>query len=105
MTETTSIVLLQNGVGAEEPLHESFPANTIISAVVWTGAKVLAQGHVEQFNREALTIGVDWNEKLGKGNEEEQKRLDRLVKVLKAGGGECNVVDDIQSERWVKVIW
>lgn len=105
MTETTSIVLLQNGVGAEEPLHESFPANTIISAVVWTGAKVLAQGHVEQFNREALTIGVDWNEKLGKGNEEEQKRLDRLVEVLKAGGGECNVVDDIQSERWVKVIW
>jgi 2-dehydropantoate 2-reductase len=105
MTDTTSIVLLQNGVGAEEPLHESFPENTIISAVVWTGAKVLAQGHVEQFNREALTIGVDWNEKLGKGNEEEQKRLDRLVKVLKAGGGDCNVVDDIQSERWVKVIW
>lgn len=105
MSDTTSIVLLQNGVGAEEPLHESFPENTIISAVVWTGAKVLAQGHVEQFNREALTIGVDWNEKLGKGNEEEQKRLDGLVEVLKAGGGECNVVDDIQSERWVKVIW
>jgi 2-dehydropantoate 2-reductase len=103
--EKTSIVLLQNGVGAEEPLHEAFPGNTVISAVVWTGAKVLDQGKVEQFNREALTIGVDWKEKLGKGNEVERERLDRLVSVLKAGGGECNVVDDIQSERWVKVIW
>lgn len=103
--EKTSIVLLQNGVGAEEPLHEAFPENTVISAVVWTGAKVLDQGKVEQFNREALTIGVDWKEKLGKGNEVERERLDRLVSVLKAGGGECNVVDDIQSERWVKVIW
>jgi 2-dehydropantoate 2-reductase len=109
--EKTSIVLLQNGVGAEEPLHEAFPGNTVISAVVWTGAKVLDQGKVEQFNREALTIGVDWKEKgskegsQGKGSEEERQRLDRLVSVLKAGGGECNVVDDIQSERWVKVIW
>jgi ketopantoate reductase len=48
---------------------------------------------------------VDWKETLGKGNEVERERLDGLVEVLKAGGGECNVVDDIQSERWVKVIW
>lgn len=32
--EGTSIVLLQNGVGAEEPLHQAFERNTIVSAVV-----------------------------------------------------------------------
>lgn len=99
----TAIVLLQNGVGAEDPLHEAFPNNTIISAVVWTGARNLETGVVEQFNREALTIGVDWNSKLDKTAE--QAKLDELVKILQAGKGDCNVVQDIQSERWVKVIW
>lgn len=36
MKKNTSVVLLQNGVGAEEPLHKAFPGNTIISAVVST---------------------------------------------------------------------
>lgn len=34
ISSETSIVLFQNGVGAEEPLHKAFPQNTIISAVV-----------------------------------------------------------------------
>jgi ketopantoate reductase len=99
-------VILQNGVGAEAPLHEAFPGNTVISAVVWTGGRILDNGVVQQFNREGLTIGVDW--KKGESEEErrkEQDRLDVLVGLLQAGGGDCTVVDDIQSERWVKVIW
>jgi 2-dehydropantoate 2-reductase len=126
ISSQTSIVLFQNGVGAEEPLHEAFPQNTIISAVVslipknpasqrnnsseprshpqvWTGGKVISNGVVQQFNREAITIGVDWTESNEKSVEKE--RLDRLVKALEAGKGDCTVVEDIQSERWVKVIW
>ncbi|WVQ83440.1 hypothetical protein IAT38_005581 [Cryptococcus sp. DSM 104549] len=107
ISPSTSIVLLQNGVGAEAPLHASFPGNTIISAVVWTGGKVLPNNEgVEQFNREGLTIGVDYKE--GESEEEkkeEKKKLEELVGWLTAGGGDCTVTDDIQSERWVKVIW
>ncbi|KAK4687482.1 hypothetical protein P7C73_g2632, partial [Tremellales sp. Uapishka_1] len=107
ISNSTAIVLLQNGVGAEEPLHESFPTNSIISAVVWTGGRVLPEedglAGVEQFNREGLTIGVDYSPKLQKSVEEE--RLDTLVGMLEAGGGDCIVTQDIQSERWVKVIW
>ncbi|WRT65321.1 uncharacterized protein IL334_002264 [Kwoniella shivajii] len=100
----TSVVLLQNGVGAEEPLHESFPETTIISAVVWTGGKALSAGEgVEQFNREGLTIGVDYKEDGDKSKEDE--KLDKLVGWLQAGKGDCTVTKDIQSERWVKVIW
>ncbi len=99
----TSIVILQNGVGAEAPLHAAFPDNTIISAVVWTGGRIVGDGKVEQFNREGLTIGVDWRD--GGDKAEEQQRLDGLVSILQAGGGDCNVVESIQSERWVKVIW
>ncbi|OXH21286.1 2-dehydropantoate 2-reductase [Cryptococcus neoformans] len=104
ISPATSIVLLQNGVGAEVPLHESFPNNTIISAVVWTGGKTLPDNDgVEQFNREGLTIGVDYRE--GGDKKEEDEKLETLVGLLEAGGGDCTVTKDIQSERWVKVIW
>lgn len=103
----TSVVLLQNGVGAEEPLHASFPSTTIISAVVWTGGRTKpsegGQVVIEQFNAEGLTIGVDYRQ--GGDAAEEDSKLDRLVKVLEAGGGSVTVTKDIQSERWVKVIW
>ncbi|WVR04160.1 hypothetical protein IAU60_001159 [Kwoniella sp. DSM 27419] len=100
----TSIVLLQNGVGAEEPLHASFQDTTVISAVVWTGGKALPSGDgVEQFNREGLTIGVDY--KQGGDKQAEDAKLQKLVGWLEAGKGDCTVTEDIQSERWVKVIW
>lgn len=107
ISSQTSIVILQNGVGAEAPLHESFPSNTIISAVVWTGGRVAppknGQPGVENFNREALTIGVDYAESGDRAAED--AKLESLVSLLRKGGGECNVVKDIHSERWIKVIW
>lgn len=58
---------------------------------------------VEQFNRESLTIGVDYRE--GGDGVEEDAKLEGLVTVLRAGGGQCDVVREIQSERWIKVVW
>lgn len=109
ISSSTSIVLLQNGVGAEEPLHASFPNNTIISAVVWTGGRALPEkdgkAGAEQFNKEALTIGVDYATEDAHRRKEERSRLDKLVEYLKAGKGDCTVTEEIQTERWIKVIW
>lgn len=58
---------------------------------------------VENFNREKLTIGVDYRE--GGSKEEEDEKLAKIVEVLEAGGGSCERVESIQSERWIKVIW
>jgi 2-dehydropantoate 2-reductase len=106
---STSIVLLQNGVGAEAPLHDSFPDNTIVSAVVWTGGKALpekdGQSGAEQFNREGLTIGVDYRNEDSTTRKEEKAKLDKLVSWLEAGKGDCTVTEEIQTERWIKVIW
>lgn len=104
VSPSTTVVLLQNGVGAEVPLHESFPGNTILSAVVWTGGRPLPAGDgVEQFNEEGLTIGVHYRD--GGVKEEEDRRLSELVGMLEGGGGSCTVTGDIQSQRWIKVIW
>ena len=102
ISSETSIVLLQNGVGAEVPLHESFPGNPIISAVVWTGGRILPDG-VEQFSTEGLTIGVDH----GKDGEKEGdfEKVKTLVGWIEKGGGHATITRDIQSERWIKVVW
>ncbi|ORY30758.1 6-phosphogluconate dehydrogenase [Naematelia encephala] len=101
----TSIVLLQNGVGSEDPLHQHFPNTTIISAVVWTGAKALKPAGAEQSNQERLTIGVDYSSSDTAIRAAEDKDLSRIVAYLRAGKGECEVTKDIQSQRWIKVIW
>lgn len=102
-------------MGGEAPLHAAFPNTTVISAVVWTGGKVLPDSEdgravISQFNKEGLTIGVDYREaQPGEaregGKKEEDEKLQRLVGLLQKGGGTCTVTEDIQSERWVKVIW
>lgn len=110
ISATTSVILLQNGVGAEDPLHQSFPPNTIISAVVWTGGRTLPESNrkagVKQFNREGLTIGVDYAEgRDDEGKKLDDERLEKVVEWFKAGKGSPTITKDIQSERWVKVIW
>lgn len=70
---------------------------------VWTAAQFLENGVVEQFNREKLTIGVDWNTNLPP--EVERARLEEFAQLLRAGKGTCEVKEDIQSERWIKLVW
>ena len=60
-------------------------------------------GVVQQFSREGLTMGVNWNSNLPA--DDERKRIGELVGILRAGNGHCDVTDDIQSERWVKLAW
>lgn len=108
MSYQTSIVLLQNGVGNEDPLHAAFPNSTIISAVVWTGGKAVPTGEdgvttFQQFAAEGLTIGVDYAEGLDRATE--RAKLDRLVEWLRAAGSDITPTEDIQKERWIKVIW
>lgn len=100
-------MLLQNGVGNEAPLHSAFPYTTIISAVVWTGGKVLPSEDgvpgVAQFARESLTIGVDYTP--DQKREDEDRKLKVLCDLLALGNSDTVQTTDIQSERWIKVIW
>ena len=107
ISSSTSVVLLQNGVGIEPPLHDAFPQTSILSAVVWTGGKMLPEQNgvpgVEHFNDLSLTVGVDYRQ--GGDKAEEDKALERFAEYVRVGKGTCNVVQDIQSQRWIKVIW
>jgi 2-dehydropantoate 2-reductase len=103
----TTIVLLQNGAGNEAPLHASFPSTPIISAVVWTGAKALPDTDgvptFAQFAAEGLTIGVDYTPQSDRKADGE--RLRALTGWFEAAGGGCTLTEDIQTERWIKLVW
>ncbi|KAJ7451603.1 ketopantoate reductase PanE/ApbA C terminal-domain-containing protein [Mycena latifolia] len=117
----TSIVLVQNGVGQEEPLHMAFPTTTIIPCVVivestflinyfdlsfkcWTGGRTLDVGVVQMFTRkDTLVLGVDWSRYTLRLRP--KKDLDVLVDILTKSNAGITVSEDIQVDRWLKVIW
>ncbi|KAK0388575.1 hypothetical protein NLU13_4818 [Sarocladium strictum] len=99
----TTIVIIQNGVGNEEPFRESFPSTTIISCVTWTGAIQAKSGRFTQMKNEDMQIGLFPNEA---GDQTSEKhRLDDFARLLTGGRARFQVVENIQVQRWEKVVW
>lgn len=101
--EHTTFVILQNGVGNEETFRKSYPNHTIISGVVWVGAIQTSPGVIKHFTSENTEVGLFPHTKLDQ--QVEQQRLDQFVRLLRNGGTSYEVKDDIQVQRWQKVVW
>ncbi|KAI9903526.1 hypothetical protein N3K66_000055 [Trichothecium roseum] len=99
----TTVVIIQNGVGNEEPFRDSFPSATIISCVTWVGARQSEPGVVEHTKSEDMQIGLFANAS-GDAAADAQ-RLDAFAGLLTAGGTVFQAVPDIQLLRWEKVVW
>ncbi|KAJ7288031.1 ketopantoate reductase PanE/ApbA C terminal-domain-containing protein [Mycena rebaudengoi] len=105
ISRQTVIVLIQNGVGQEVPLHTAFPATTIISCVCWTGAQTLDVGVVEVFTRDNLILGVDWDPRVNLSRTQQQQALDILADIFIESNAQITVQSNIQVDCWVKLIW
>ncbi|KAI0506035.1 2-dehydropantoate 2-reductase [Xylaria bambusicola] len=99
----TTIVIIQNGVGNEEPFHEAFPGATILSCVTWVGANQPQPGIVKHTKSEDMQIGLFRNTSLEESLERE--RLNIFTTLLANGNTVFQVVPDIQVQRWEKVVW
>ncbi|KAH7131066.1 ketopantoate reductase PanE/ApbA-domain-containing protein [Dactylonectria macrodidyma] len=99
----TSIVIIQNGVGNEEPFRASFPAVTILSCVTWSGVRQPQPGIISHTKSEDMQIGLFPN-KHGE-SAQETERLTRFASLLAAGKTVFQVVPNIQVQRWEKVVW
>ncbi|KAJ5189032.1 hypothetical protein N7491_005356 [Penicillium cf. griseofulvum] len=99
----TTIVIIQNGVGNEEPFRKQFPNNPIITCVTWVGATQTSPGIVAHTKSEDMQIGVFPNPKVG--NQIEQQRLGRFADLLRNGKTQFQVLEDMQIQRWEKVVW
>ncbi|KLU92963.1 2-dehydropantoate 2-reductase [Magnaporthiopsis poae ATCC 64411] len=102
--DRTTIVIIQNGVGNEEPFRSAFPSVTIISCVTWVGARQHQPGFVTHTKSEDTQMGLFPNP-ASAAPERDQARLDEFAGLLRTGGTAFQVVPNVQVQRWEKVVW
>lgn len=100
----TAIVIIQNGVGSEEPFKQRYPENPVITCVAWTGAGLESPGVVVQNNADFMTMGSYYSNSSSKTAGDEQA-MKQFTELLDKGNGHYEVVDNILEKRWEKVVW
>ncbi|OJD29310.1 2-dehydropantoate 2-reductase [Diplodia corticola] len=101
VTEKTTLVSAQNGVGVEAPLRKAFRNNTILSAICYISCLQPAPGTVQQVSSirpHAFHIGT-YDAREGKGTDE--SRLGKFVAL----DDRFKRISDAQAERWTKQIF
>ncbi|KAF9352310.1 hypothetical protein BGX34_012217 [Mortierella sp. NVP85] len=97
-----TIVLIQNGIGIEDPIKERFPRNPIISSVTYIGVTQNEPGIVYHSGKVQVLIsglfepieGVDTT-----------TPVQLYEDICKQGGIDTIMTDDIQNYRWQKLVW
>lgn len=113
--EKTSIVLIQNGVGVEEPHRRRFPKNPILSAVTVVSAAQVAHGKIVQNRWTRISIGP-YLESASQNTQQSASdaqlstrstsKTEEFVQLLKNGGvKDAEVYDEagLQLVRWHKI--
>ncbi|KAI8333289.1 2-dehydropantoate 2-reductase [Choanephora cucurbitarum] len=100
VSEKTTIVLIQNGLGVEEPITERFPNNPIVSIVAYIGTSQTGLGKISMVGKETLVIGKYLNAKT-----DSDKQREAFVELLKQGDVDVSVVEDVERVRWQKLFW
>jgi len=95
--EGTVIIPLQNGIETDELLADRFGWARVLSAVVYVGATLQAPGEVNHVARGTILIGARPGS--------DPARLAIVLDALSAAGMEVRVADDIQRQRWEKLLW
>ncbi|KAF4553493.1 Ketopantoate reductase PanE/ApbA-like protein 5 [Elsinoe fawcettii] len=96
----TTIVFIQNGLLIENEYAEAYPSNPLLSCVVYLPSTQTSPGVIDMGELELLEIGTfpatvpeEWK---AKGEE--------FASLIRKGNGTANVYDDIQVQRWRKLV-
>lgn len=95
------IILIQNGIGIEEPYRTAFPENPIISGVAYITASQPSPSHI-------LHVGTFVRLILGlfdRPNAVDTEKMNYLVELFNSAQLPTAAQDDIQTERWNKLGW
>jgi 2-dehydropantoate 2-reductase len=98
---TTAIVLCQNGIDIEPPYAARYPRNTILSAVVYLPTTQTSPGHVTMGPLQKLQVGT--YPARAASTAAAQAQAATFAATFTAGGGVCELLDDVQQARWVKL--
>lgn len=103
----TIIVLIQNGLGIEEPIHAAFPENTLISCAAYIGVWQTGPGSVSHSALDRLELGTypDASSVSEARHTRDIASLDKLVDLFKTGGCDTKIVGSMPFARWQKLVW
>ncbi|KAI8389504.1 2-dehydropantoate 2-reductase [Blakeslea trispora] len=100
VSEKTTIVLIQNGLGIEEPITDRFPNNPMVSIVAYIGTSQTGLGQISMVGKETLVIGKYL---AAKTNADAQREA--FIKLLQQGDVDVSIVEDVERVRWQKLFW
>lgn len=95
--DTTVIALLQNGIGIEKDYHQEHPGTSVISGVVYMPTSRTSPTSVKHTETESLFLAQS---PYGPNHNHAKK----LSAILRAGGATVKNCQDIQGERWKKIV-
>lgn len=92
------VLTLQNGLGNVEALKKHLPGSPILAGITSEGANIVEDGHVRHAGRGKTLFGRVYPDK------PEDKFMDDLLKVLKKSELESEIVSDVDSTIWSKLL-
>jgi 2-dehydropantoate 2-reductase len=93
----TAIILVQNGIGIDEPVAAAFPRNELVGAVAFIAVSRTGPAHILHADYGRLVLG-----RFPAGT---STRVQRLAELFQAAGVPCEVTEDIVAARWRKLVW
>ncbi|PSN67580.1 2-dehydropantoate 2-reductase [Corynespora cassiicola Philippines] len=93
----TAIVLVQNGIGIEEEYRKAFPQNPIVSGVVYLPTAQRPAGVITHGEIAKLQLG-------SYPSSSSPEHAQALVNLLQAGETTAEFCEDVQYQRWFKLI-
>lgn len=97
VNETTTILLIQNGLHIEKPYSQLFPKNELLSALAFVCSNRLDYCHVEHLDYGRIVIG--------RANMGESDRFTTVASMLEIAGVPVEISENIERDRWIKLIW
>ncbi|KAH6885434.1 2-dehydropantoate 2-reductase [Thelonectria olida] len=100
LTRHSTIVIIQNGVRIEDPFRRIFPENPIVSVVMYTPLTQTAPGVFYHHLLDNILLGTFPSQ----APLQHKEAAERLCQMFSIGGAKAKHEEDIQAERWKKLL-
>lgn len=98
LSPKTAIVLIQNGIDIEGEVAQAFAENELISCVAYAAASREAPGRIRHHSSYTRLV-------MGRYPSGTSPAAGRFADLIKAGGANVQLTEDIVAARWQKCAW